>query len=65
MKAFETNGIDYLLKPVTKNDVEQSIARYHSLQSHFTNNRLTMPLHNLDDFITKKKKDKVNGEERR
>ena len=26
IKAFETNGIDYLLKPVTKTDVEQSIA---------------------------------------
>ena len=59
MKAFETNGIDYLLKPVTKNDVEQSIARYHSLQSHFTNNRLTMPLHNLKDFINKRKKTRL------
>ena len=59
MKAFETNGIDYLLKPVTKDDVEQSIARYHSLQSHFTNNRLTMPLHNLEDFITKRKKTRL------
>jgi len=59
MKAFETNGIDYLLKPVTKSDVEQSIARYHSLQSHFTNNRLVMPLHNLEDFITKRKKTRL------
>src|SRR6185503_11500394 len=59
MKAFETNGIDYLLKPVTKSDVEQSIARYHSLQSHFNNNRLVMPLHNLEDFITKRKKTRL------
>jgi DNA-binding LytR/AlgR family response regulator len=56
MRAFEINGIDYLVKPLDKKDVEKAIATYNSLQSHFTNNRMSVPLHNLEDFINKRKK---------
>jgi DNA-binding LytR/AlgR family response regulator len=59
MRAFETNGIDYLLKPLEQNDVEKSIAKYKDLQSHFTNNRMNMPLQNLEDFLKKRKKTKL------
>jgi DNA-binding LytR/AlgR family response regulator len=33
--AFENNGIDYLLKPVEKADVEKALWKYRSLQNHF------------------------------
>ena len=59
MRAFETNGIDYLLKPLDQKDIEKSIAKYNSLQSHFINNRMSMPLHNLEDFIKKRKKTRL------
>jgi two-component system LytT family response regulator len=59
MKAFETNGIDYLLKPLDQKDIEKSIAKYKDLQSHFTNNRMGMPLQNLEDFIKRRKKTRL------
>jgi DNA-binding LytR/AlgR family response regulator len=59
LRAFETNGIDYLLKPLAKNDIEKAIASYYSLRSHFTNNRLNMPLFNLDNFITHRKRSRL------
>ena len=59
MRAFETNGIDYLLKPLDKKNVERAISGYNSLRSHFTNNRTYLPLHNLDDFIAKRKKTRL------
>ena len=34
IEAFKHNGIDYLLKPVTKEDVQKSIGKFRSLTSH-------------------------------
>ena len=59
MRAFETNGIDYLLKPLEQKDIEKSIAKYKDLQFHFTNNRMNMPLQNLEDFIKKREKTRL------
>ena len=59
MRAFETNGIDYLLKPLDKTNLERSISRYNSLKSHFTNTRLNMPLRNLEDFLYKRKRTRL------
>jgi DNA-binding LytR/AlgR family response regulator len=59
MRAFETNGIDYLLKPLDKKHIEKAIANYNSLQSHFTNNRMHLPQLNLEDFINKRKKTRL------
>ncbi len=59
MRAFETNGIDYLLKPLDKKNIEKSIARYDSLKSHFTNTRMNMPLRNLEDFLYKRKRKRL------
>jgi len=59
MRAFETNGIDFLVKPFDTKDIENSIAKYNSLRSHFINNRTSMPIHNLEDFITKRKKTRL------
>jgi two-component system LytT family response regulator len=36
LNAFEHNGIDYLLKPVEQKDVYKALARYKTLESHFT-----------------------------
>ena len=59
LRAFETNGIDYLLKPLDQKDIEKSIVKYKDLQSHFTNNRMNMPLQNLEDFIKRRKKTRL------
>jgi len=59
MRAFETNGIDYVLKPLDKKDIEKSIVKYNGLKSHFTNNRMNMPLQNLQDFLKKRKKTRL------
>ncbi|MEP6948059.1 MAG: response regulator, partial [Ginsengibacter sp.] len=32
MRAFETNGIDYLLKPLDKKDIKKAIDNYNSLR---------------------------------
>jgi len=36
VNAFEHNGIDYLLKPVDEKDLVKAIARYKTLESHFS-----------------------------
>jgi DNA-binding LytR/AlgR family response regulator len=59
MRAFETNGIDYLLKPLDKKNIEKAITNYNSLRSHFTNNRMHLPQLNLEDFINKRKKTRL------
>ena len=35
MQAFETNGIDYLLKPVDREQLDKALAKFHNLQKHF------------------------------
>lgn len=35
MNAFEYNGIDYLLKPVSKDDLSKAIMKYKMLEKHF------------------------------
>ena len=36
MNAFEYNGIDYLLKPVGKEDLRKALTKYRMLEKHFT-----------------------------
>lgn len=38
LKAFKVNSIDYLLKPIKKEDLAQSIEKYRSLQTVFSGN---------------------------
>ncbi len=38
LKAFEVNSIDYLLKPITKKDLERAIAKYKNLTSKKVDN---------------------------
>ncbi|MEM7299382.1 MAG: LytTR family DNA-binding domain-containing protein [Bacteroidota bacterium] len=36
LRAFKVNSIDYLLKPIKKEDLEQSLAKYHNFRSNFS-----------------------------
>lgn len=36
LEAFQTNGIDYLLKPLRQSQVAAALAKYHSLAAHFS-----------------------------
>ncbi|MDR0332079.1 MAG: LytTR family DNA-binding domain-containing protein [Dysgonamonadaceae bacterium] len=38
LKAFEVNSIDYLLKPITKTDLERAISKYKNIASNKTDN---------------------------
>lgn len=42
LHAFRTNGIDYLLKPITENAVSEALAKYYALKRSFTAN-LNLP----------------------
>jgi DNA-binding LytR/AlgR family response regulator len=39
LNAFESNGIDYLLKPVDQKDIEKTLSKYRTLKDHFDNHR--------------------------
>jgi DNA-binding LytR/AlgR family response regulator len=39
MNAFEYNGIDYLLKPVDRENLRKAIFKYRMLEKHFTNDQ--------------------------
>ena len=51
MKAFENNGIDFLLKPVEKSDLSKAILKYNRLQLHFSNKIVDESIGNLGKFI--------------
>lgn len=49
LKAFEVNSIDYLLKPISKADLERAIHKYQHLSSGKENNELIQKLlHDLN-----------------
>ena len=54
MNAFASNGIDYLLKPVCKEDIQKSLYKYFKLKNHFSehDDRLANLVHH---FQTRKK----------
>jgi DNA-binding LytR/AlgR family response regulator len=59
VKAFESNGIGYLLKPLSKKDVEKALKGYMRLQSYFIDRRMSLPLHNIQDFINTRKRTRL------
>lgn len=40
LNAFEYNSIDYLLKPICKEDLQKALEKYKRLEQHFTNTSL-------------------------
>lgn len=59
MKAFENNGIDYLLKPVDKVSLEKALLKYNKLQEHFSHTTAHLPLENLTRFINHRQKTRL------
>lgn len=55
--AFSSNGIDYLLKPINKKDVIQSLEKYKALKKHFTESG--NPLQNLIRHYETPKKTRI------
>ncbi|MEO9965737.1 MAG: response regulator transcription factor [Reichenbachiella sp.] len=41
LKAFKVNSIDYLLKPINKDDLQHSLDKYRSLKSQFSDSQPT------------------------
>lgn len=59
MMAFENNGIDYLMKPVNKPDLDKALLKYNKLQSHFSHAMTIAPVANLEKFINGRKKTRL------
>jgi DNA-binding LytR/AlgR family response regulator len=57
MNAFECNGIDYLLKPIDKTDLEKALLKYKKLEQHFT--FAGSPINNLLKIFTEKKRTRL------
>lgn len=38
LEAFQTNGIDYLLKPLKRKELSRAMLKFHQLKSHFSTN---------------------------
>src|SRR4051794_19659756 len=57
MKAFDYNGIDYLLKPVNIQELSKALQKYKVLQQHFSNT--SNKLANLLEYINTPKKIRI------
>ena len=57
MNAFEYNGIDYLLKPVRKEDLLKAIMKYKMLEKHFAGG--SKKIDNLLTHFSSKKKTRL------
>ncbi len=56
LKAFDTNSIDYLLKPIKMDRLESTVNKIKSLQSNLT----AIQLQNVIQEISQKKEGKAN-----
>jgi len=56
MNAFEYNGIDYLLKPVSEDELQKAIIKYRKLEKHFSNQP---SLNNLVQYVSSRKKTRL------
>jgi DNA-binding LytR/AlgR family response regulator len=56
LDAFENNGIDYLLKPISREDLEKAIKKYRSFENHFTGNNAAKAADSLLNYINVRKK---------
>jgi DNA-binding LytR/AlgR family response regulator len=56
LNAFEYNSIDYLLKPVCKEDLQKALEKYKRLEQHFTHTSL---LSNFLQNFTQQKRTRI------
>jgi len=53
INAFKHNGIDYLLKPVSEQNIRQAIEKFQKLEKHFAGRNMSIK-HFIDQFLQKK-----------
>jgi two-component system, LytTR family, response regulator len=56
MNAFDYNSIDYLLKPVSKEDLNKALVKYRMLENHFSNHN---SIENVIQYIGNNKKKRM------
>lgn len=56
LNAFEYNGIDYLLKPVVKSELQKAIIKYRMLEKHFNQQPM---LDQLFQYVNSRKKTRL------
>jgi two-component SAPR family response regulator len=59
LDAFENNGIDYLLKPVSKDDLEKAIRKYKGLEKHFVHDKEDAAFHHLMHYVATRKRSRI------
>lgn len=59
LSAFENNGIDYLLKPVVKSDVEKSLLKYKKFKNHFQQSDTSSLVQKLAGMAHPKKRTRI------
>ena len=59
MDAFENNGIDYLLKPVSKDDLQKALKKYKYLEEHFSSHRNEETMNHLMHYINSRKRTRI------
>ena len=59
MDAFENNGIDYLLKPICKDDLQKALRKYKGLERHFAADKEDGAFHQLMHYVTTRKRSRI------
>lgn len=59
MMAFENNGIDYLLKPINKVDLDRALLKYEKMRTHFLQSAKNSSIEHLSKFISSRKKTRL------
>lgn len=59
MNAFENNGIDYLLKPICKDDLQKALKKYKSLERHFATEKGDAAISQLLHYMNGGKKKRM------
>lgn len=59
MKVFQCNCIDYLLKPVNKEELEKAIRKYQKLEQHFTAHAPAVMFKIAEEYTADKKRSRM------
>jgi DNA-binding LytR/AlgR family response regulator len=60
VKAFQTNGIDYVLKPFDRVSIERALEKSKRLQAHYAQNQVNIQQNYHDTFTALNKKAKTS-----
>lgn len=59
LDAFENNGIDYLLKPVSKDDLQKALKKYKGLEQHFVHEKADDAMSQLLHYMNGNKRKRI------